>query len=446
MLAWMDRAVRHGTHALRGGFLVRPLVIAAAFGAVGIALPLIGEKHPEIEAWAARIPVLVPRDATAATDVLIAIVDATMTVISIVLSVLLVAITFAAIQFSPRILVAFVEDVPSQRTIGVFLGTFTYSLFACASAHSVHPATNAAMAAGAICLALVCNVSLVWFIHHIAQALSVGFTTERIARETERIIDEMTSERGPRGAKETGPPRPNVSGPLVRSDRSGYIRFIDTRRLASIARKRGVTVSLSRRVGQFVAEGAPFARLSESPSDSGVDAEIRKAIDLGVARTLEQDVEFGLLQLVDIALRAMSPAVNDPGTAVNCIDQLGRLIIRLASRAPMRTAFADAGGVVRVVLPELPFVRIVGHVFDQIVHYGKGDLAVSLRLQGTFADIVASTSSPDLLRAIRASAERAAALAIAALPESEGHAVAERAAVLHDLPPMGAATAEPSLG
>ena len=430
MFAGLQRAFRHAVYDLRGGFLVRPLSIGAAIGAFGIALPLFGDAFPEVDDWLMRLPVLAPHDPTSAAGVFASVIGVMMTVVSIVLSVLLVAITFASIQFSPRILTAFVEDRPSQRTIGVFLGTFMYCLFAYSSARSVPPVTPATAALGAMVLALACIVALVGFVHHIARAINVNFITERIAGETERVIDDMTSEPRSLAPAGGGQERPKLAGPVVKATRSGYIRYIDTEQLRDLAKGAGIAVSVERRIGHFVAEGVPVARLSKPRDIAGFEAQILATIDFGPVRTMEQDVEFGLLQLVDIALKAISPAVNDPSTAINCIDQLSRLLVRLASREPVRTMFFDPPGTVRVILPDVPFSRLLDIAFDQIVHYGKGDLAVSLRVQRAFADIAASTSDPGVLEAVRACAERAAALSTAALPEAGGLAIGARLAIV----------------
>jgi|CZKU01.1.fsa_nt_gi uncharacterized membrane protein len=431
MFAVVERLFRHAVYELRGGFLVRPLVIQAVIGSFGLALPLVHDKVPSVDAWIEQLPVLAPHDPAAAAGVFAAVIGAMMTVVSIVLSVLLVAITLASIQFSPRILAAFVEDRPSQRTIGIFLGTFTYCLFAYPSARAVPPTTPAIAVLGAMVLALTCTVALVGFVHHIARSINVNFITERIACETERVIDATTPELRSRDPVGGGQPAPRFDGPVIRATRSGYIRYVDADRLRSIAKGAGLALAVERRVGHFVAEGVPFLRLSKPTNLDGVDeTAILATIDLGPVRTMEQDVEFGLLQLVDIALKAISPAVNDPSTAINCIDQLSRILVRVASRAPARAKFFDPPGVVRVVLPELPFSRLVEVAFEQIVHYGKGDLAVSIRVQRAFADIAASTTDSGVVATVCECAERAAAQCIASLPEAGGRAIAERLAAV----------------
>jgi len=438
MFAVVERQFRHAVYELRGGFLVRPLVIAGVIGSFGIALPLVHDYFPSVDGWVQHLPVLAPHDPVAAAGVFASVIGAMMTVVSIVLSVLLVAITLASMQFSPRILTAFVEDRSNQRTIGIFLGTFVYCLFAYPTARSVPPTTPAIAVLGAMVLALACTVALVAFIHHIARSINVNFITERIARETELVIDQVTPEPRSGGPVGGGHPTPRFDGPVIRAPRSGYIRYVDAARLRSIAKGAGLAISLERRVGHFVAEGVPLLRLSKAKRLGGADeAAILEAIDLGPMRTMEQDVEFGLLQLVDIALKAISPAVNDPSTAINCIDQLGRLLVRVASRAPAQAMFFDPPGIVRVVLPELSFSRLVEVAFEQIVHYGKGDLAVSIRVQRAFADIAASATDAGVLATVRESAARAAAECIAALPEAGGRAIAARLEAVRAAAPEG---------
>ncbi len=433
MFAVLERLFRHTVYELRDGFLVRPLAIATAIGLFGIAVSVVHDALPFVDVWAAHLPVLAPHDSGAATGILASIIGAMMTVVSIVLSVLLVAITLASMQFSPRILTAFVEDRPSQRTIGIFLGTFLYCLFTYPTARAIPEAPPALAVLGAMILAIACIVALVGFIHHIARSINVNFITERIARETERVIDATTPEPRSKEPIGGGQPAPRFEGTIIRATRSGYIRFVDVERLRSLAKKAAFAVSIERRVGHFVAEGVPLLRLSRPRVLTAADeAAILGTIDLGPVRTMEQDVEFGVLQLVDIALKAISPAVNDPSTAINCIDQLSRLLVRVASRAPARAILFDPPGVVRVALPELSFSRLVDVAFEQIVHYGKGDLAVSIRLQRAFADIAASTDDDAVLAVVRACAERAAAQCIAALPDVSGRAITERLATVRE--------------
>jgi uncharacterized membrane protein len=124
-------------------------------------------------------------------------------------------------------------------------------------------------------------------------------------------------------------------------------------------------------------------------------ARLQAAFDLGPTRTLQQDVEFGVLQIVDIALKAISPAVNDPSTAISCVDQLSRVVIRYVARRPPDELLFDPPGVIRVSLGWIQFPRLLDAAFEQIRMYAKTDLAVSLRLLRALGDIAASTPDPE---------------------------------------------------
>jgi uncharacterized membrane protein len=179
-------------------------------------------------------------------------------------------------------------------------------------------------------LALGCVAWLIFFIHHISQSISVNHIVDRIARETELVIDEfMPHARSPfQLDNDVGDVFPSEESAALLNRKSGYIRYIDIDRLIGIAREYGIRARLERRVGHFVPAGVPIIRATK-PERMSEDLELRllAALDIGPTRTMQQDVEFGVIQIVDIALRAISPAVNDPSTAISCVDQLSRIII-----------------------------------------------------------------------------------------------------------------------
>jgi uncharacterized membrane protein len=430
MLVALQRAARHAIYGLRGGFLVRPLVIAFSLGLLGVALPWGEDVFNVVGRILGAGARFVSEDPGTAQGILGSVISAVMTVVSIVLSVLLVALTLASMQFSPRILTGFVEDRASQRTIGIFLGTFLYCLGAYPACRAgTRPSVCAVAVAGAMLLAMTCAVGLVLFIHHIARSINVNFITERIALETERVIDDVMPERlrGRTGASVQ--PLPGFDGGTsLAAPRSGYIRFIDGERLRVLAKQHGAAVKVERRVGQFVPAGVPLLRLSKAKTVS--DDGFLDAIDLGPVRTMEQDVEFGALQLVDIALKAISPAVNDPSTAINCIDQLSRLLVRVVAREPVPAVLYDPPGTARVVLSPLPFEHLLEIAFAQIVHYGKADFAVSLRVLRALGDVAAMTEDPRYLQAVRAQAEIVGKEMLEALPGTAHDAVRARLGVI----------------
>ena len=152
-----------------------------------------------------------------------------------------------------------------------------------------------------------------------------------------------------------------------------------------------------RRVGQFVPAGIPLVRvpkLERVPADGAFH--LIAAFDIGPTRTMQQDVEFGIIQIVDIALRAMSPAVNDPSTAISCVDQLSRIMILWISRMPPQSHYYGPPHVLRLFVPWMSFDGLLDTAFEQIRHYAVADVAVSLRLMRAFTDIAGTTQHADL--------------------------------------------------
>ena len=239
---------------------------------------------------------------------------------------------------------------------------------------------------------------MIFFIYHISRAISVNHIVDRIARETEFVIDELMPEKRRPLQR---PERPGeFPGPLevaICSRQSGYIRFIDIDNLRALAKQFGVAIRVERRAGHFVAEGVPLMRLTRGDK---ITAERRAAllatIDLGPTRTLQQDVEFGIVQIVDIGLRAISPAVNDPTTAITCVDQLSSIMIRWMGRVAPRSFYHDPPHVLRVAVPWIDLDGLLDLAFEQIRHYAASDAAVSLRLVRALSDMRVAVNDPEI--------------------------------------------------
>jgi uncharacterized membrane protein len=387
----------HVLYTLRGGFLVRPLAIALTLGCAGALLVALDIHAPALNShrFARLFPFL--HDAQVAQVILGSIATSMMTVVSIVFAILLTSLTLASMQYSPRILVSFARDHVTQQTLGIFLGTFLYCLVGLPAAHSLpRPFAPMLTVLGAMGLALVCVACLLYFIHHISQAISVNHIVDNIASETEAVIAEMMPL--PLRISRMPDADPIPSGPdeiAILSASSGYIRFIAIQRLVALAKEYRVKVRVLRRVGHFVPAGVPLLTVSKGERVTpAISADFCNVFDLGSTRTLQQDIEFGILLIVDIALKAISPAVNDPSTAISCVDQLSRILIRFAAREPQDCLFYDPPGVVRVSISWLGFDRLVESAFEQIRVYAKSDVAVSLRMLRALSDIATTIADP----------------------------------------------------
>ena len=404
--------LRHVVYNLRGGFLVRPLTIALTLGCIGAFLSWLEESNPTFGNWVPKVLFLSRTDPQVAQVILAGIAASIMTVVSIVFAILLMTLTLASMQFSPRIIVSFARDKVTQWTLGIFLGTFLYCMAALPAAHSLpQPFSPVATVTGAMLLAITCVGLLLYFIHHISQAISVNHIVDRIASETEVVIDDVMPLPRERCRLELSDSIDlSAWNKPVLCNESGYIRFVDTRRLLDLATTYRVKVRVVRRVGQFVPAGSPLLMVYKaerlSPEHIG---QFQGAFDFGPSRTLQQDVEFGILQIVDIALKAISPAVNDPTTAISCVDHLSRLMIRFTSREMPEPLLYDLKGVARVAIRWIDLERLLDSAFEQIRMYSKTDIAVSMRLLRAFGDIAVTTQDPGLRRTLFERAQRVVA-------------------------------------
>src|ERR1017187_3971215 len=257
-------------YALRGGFLVRPLLISITLGLLGAVLSSLEESVPVLSAWVPSFLFPSQADPQVAQIILATIAGSIMTVVSIVFAILLMTLTLASMQFSPRILLSFVQDRVTQWTLGIFLGTFAYCMAALPAARSFpHPFAPVATVTCAMVLAVTCVAWLIFFIHHISQAISVNHIVDRIARETEGVIDDVMPDSQRYAYEPEGVPFDgNKREVLVECAVSGYIRYIDTGRLLYLAHAFKLRVRMLRRIGHFVPAGvALFAASPEERLD-----------------------------------------------------------------------------------------------------------------------------------------------------------------------------------
>ncbi len=436
MLNQLRLRLRAAAYALRGGFLVRPLVIAVFLGLCGAVLSSIEEAAPVAATWIPATLFPSHQDPQVAQTILSVIATSIMTVVSIVFAILLMTLTLASMQFSPRILISFVRDRGTQWTLGIFLGTFSYCVAALPAARSMpHPFAPVVTVFGAMLLALVCVGWLLFFIHHISQSISVNHIVDRIARETERVIDELMPHPRPAYYR----PAPDAFVPdepefPILNEVSGYIRFIDTTRLVDFARMHHLRVRVTRGVGHFVPEGVPLLMVSRrSRLDRDRAVELTGAFDIGPMRTLQQDVEFGVIQIVDIALRAISPAVNDPSTAISCIDQLTRILIRWLGRSPPESRLFSPPHVLRVLLPWIDVEGLLNTAIEQIRAYATTDAAVSLRLLRLLQDVGITVESEALRQRIVERARRVVEGCRGRLPPDDIARLEQRLTVLEGI-------------
>jgi len=349
----------------------------------------------------------------AARQILTAIAAAVITVVGLVFSITIVALTLASTQFGPRMLRNFVRDRGTQVTLGTFVATFVFAILALGSiGHGTHddfvPHLSITVALG---LVLASLGVLIYFIHHIATLIQLPQVIASIARDLSVAIDAEVATgperagpdgRGGRGGAvpEAGASltellaRLDVSGVAVPAPRSGYLQFIAYGTLTAIAAGGDGVIRLLHRPGHFVVEGLPLATVWPPGAAPAVARQLERSHVTGPHRTLTQDLSFAIDQLVEIAIRALSPAVNDTFTALTCIDWLGDGLCKISAAWNPRLVHRDRQGNIRVIAAEVRYERVLDRAFDKIRQAGEGMPAVMIRQLDALTRILQYTTSP----------------------------------------------------
>jgi uncharacterized membrane protein len=307
---------------------------------------------------------------SAAETLLATIAGATITTAGVVFSITVVSVQLASGQFSPRVVRRFFRDKRGQLVVGTLLATFAYCVVAL---YTVTPTPGGANRDGpvvtvgaALVLALASILTIVGYLDHSARSLYVGTIARQVTDETIGLIGRL-HEQYVHDADVPGDERcPEGRGFVVAAHGDGWVQQISGEALLASVPPEG-TVRLETRPGAYVAAGVPVATLWPQPEDAAKTAEIvRSAFVVGPERTMQQDIDYGLRQLTDIALRALSPAVNDPTTAVEVVLRLGSILGRLITTELPERAVRDEGGRTLVRAEELDHRDLVEHAFTQI--------------------------------------------------------------------------------
>jgi uncharacterized membrane protein len=409
---------RHYWYFLTGSFWFIPGLIVLAAMLLALTTIEIDSRFVDNEVlrgW----PRLFAAGAEASRHLLVAIATSMITVAATVFSITLVALSLASSQYSPRVLRNFIRDRSTQVVLGVFVGIFAYCLVVLRSIHN-RPDIEFVPAV-AVLLGLVLGfagiATLVFFIHHIARAVQASHILAAVGRETGATIDRLFPH--PLDAQLDKPPgdhddethagtREEADDWVeVTADCSGYLQEIDFDRLQRLIGGHDSVIRAEGAIGSFVIEGGIIARYRPIAGEDHAELHprIRSCWAIGDHRTLQQDVAFGIRQLVDVALKALSPSINDSTTATMCIDQLTALLVRMAHRRLRYEACIHAG-VVRVIPRHPDFGDLLGRAFAQILEHANGNVAVLQRLLEATETLATRIHSPARRRGLLLHAER----------------------------------------
>jgi uncharacterized membrane protein len=401
-------------------------------GAVALSSGLLfidEEVAPDLkERW----PWLFGGTAEAARDILAAIATSLITVVAVAFSVTLVAVQQAASRYTPRVLQTFIRDRGNQVVLGVYIGTFTYALLVLrqirqATADQAEFVPPLAVT-GAIGLALVSLGFLVYFIDHAIRSLEVTWILASIRRAVASQLHRLYPHALQPASVEPAPPVPSGHETRVTSREGGYLRRVDEDELVAATRDHAELVWICPAIGDYVLSGAVLARVwTEGPLDETRAAAVRDAFVIDRERSIEQDPLFGVRQIEDIAVKALSPGVNDPTTAEQCLAVLGDVLVALIDRefpAPLRS---DDGGP-RYVFTRPSFADYVEACFGQIRRAARTDVHVTRSLLRLLAELATRAPTEDRRHPIQAQVvEILGALPGSGLTESDRHALQEDA-------------------
>ncbi|HEX2805517.1 MAG TPA: DUF2254 domain-containing protein [Kineosporiaceae bacterium] len=364
--------------------------------------------------------------ADAARQILTTIAAALITVVGVVFSITIVALTLASTQFGPRMLRNFIRDRGTQLTLGTFVATFLYTIMVLVS---VRPGPHGDVVPHlSITVTLALTVAdlavLIYFINHIATTIQLPQVIAAIARDLSRAIDlEDSGQDGGPGERRRGPScqdwlaRIDESGAVIRTTHSGYLQVIRHHTLVRIAAEAGAVIHLPYRPGHFLVRGHALAHVWPAAAADIVAEHLERGHVTGPHRTLTQDVSFGIDQLVEIAIRALSPAVNDTFTALTCIDWLTDCLCRITTGWHPQRIRRDEDGYIRLIAKQADYDRLVRRAFEKIRQAGNGMPAVMIRQLDALAKILEQTNLPERRRLLIAQAEMIHRASVASVPE-----------------------------
>jgi uncharacterized membrane protein len=394
--------------ALRTTFWVVPVVLIVAAGILFVVtyeIDLAAYHHHLRLPWWVRTG-----SADAGREVLIGIAAAIITTVGVVFSVTILALTLASQQFGPRMMRNFIRDPGNQLTLGVFVATFVYSVLVLGSITTLPdgdfvPHLSITVSES---LLLVDVAVLVYFIHHIAKSIQLPEVIAGIARDLDRAIDaefpvvHQAGEKGGAGLAGVSADlveKLGTQGAEVTAKQSGYLQFVSYSRLVEIAETLDAVIRLDHRPGHFVVAHRRLATVWPAGAADQVASALEKAHVTGPHRTLTQDPVFAIDQLVEIAIRALSSAVNDTFTALTCIDWLSAGLSEISSRVLDEGVYRGRTGKIRLIEFDPSYDRMVNRAFDKIRQAGRDMPAVIIRMIDALAHVAESTTS-DRQRAV----------------------------------------------
>lgn len=390
---------------LRSSFWFVPAIMACL--AAVLAISAVELDRAIAGGWLQRLDWIYSGGAEGASLLLGTVAGSMIAIAGTVFSMTLVALSLASSQLGPRLLRNFMRDTANQVVLGTFVATFVYCLLVLRTIRRTDEAAfvpHLSVSIGLL-LAIISIGVLIYFIHHVSVSIQADEVVARVGRELAAGIDRLFPGRlGKPGSEVSEPPSEGDLPAAFASEarpvgalEDGYLQLIDADALMALAAEEDLLLRLERRPGHYLVKGRPMVMVwpGDRVTETLVD-KMNAAFVLGNQRTVTQDVEFSFQQLVEIAVRALSPGINDPFTAIACVDRLGSALCRLARRDRPSAFRFDPHGRLRLVAPGPTFAGIVDTAFNQIRQCARSNPAVAIRMLDAIAQIAHHVqSAPD---------------------------------------------------
>jgi uncharacterized membrane protein len=378
---------------LRGQFWVIPALITVLAAALSFMVLRYGSGL--LDASSAKFWWLYSGDANTARDLLSSLLSGLITMTSLVVSVTFVILTLAANQLGPRLIAIFMADRQIQFVLGLFLATILYIILVLRTLNDKLgiagvPHVAVTIASG---LTIACLFALLLYIHKIGRSIIADNVVQQVSEGLRQDLGDLLAKA--RTRETTEPKLDDCHRHSLALHRCGYIQVIDYDKLIGIGRDAEAVLEVRVRPGDFLlSQGDHVVIHAKSPVGQDTEDEIRAAFTIASARTPAQDPRYGLDQLVEIALRALSPSINDPRTAVTVIDHLGAAFEEVLKRSVQPTTMTDKEGMVRVIADRCDLADLFDLAFDPIRQAGARHPLVLIRMANSLGNLSPVADGP----------------------------------------------------
>jgi uncharacterized membrane protein len=373
---------------LRSSLWALPLLMVVVAGAVAVLAVHFPLRQGEDPVW-----FLYSGNAEDAPQFLSNLVTAMITMATLVVSITMVVLTLAAQQLGPRLIRSFMADRRTQVTLGLFVATVVYLLIVLRSTYGGTDKVPNLAVTGGTALVLLCLVALLVFVHHLARSIVVDTIIDRVGEALDADVERLLPAADFEAHAEPST-RPREGGAPLVLHHSGYVQAINHYGMVEIAKEANAMIELSLKPGRHVIEGGVLAWIAPpDAATSEVRTKLERCLLLGGERASIQDLETSIRQLVEVALRALSPSTNDPFSAMAVVDRLTESLRKIMQRGTSQCVWTDDDGTIRLLAPGSTFADTVEEAFRQIRQHSQNQPAVLIRMVESLGQLLAQADA-----------------------------------------------------